>query len=106
MFKRRSIAPALPKRAETRPFPSKAAGKKKPEAYHLTHLVSPSRPPARQDVPSPDARAAKTAPTRLGYVGDFFDPRTKFGIKRVSARLGWVGVNVAFFNILKTGMGR
>ena len=50
-----------PKRAETRCFPRKAAGEKKPQAYPL------------------------------GYVEDFFEPRTKPRSGRLSARLGLGG---------------
>jgi len=61
-------------RAKTRRLPCEAAGKKKPQAYWF----SPS-----------DPESAKTAPTRLGYVEDFFSPRTKLGKGRALARLGW-----------------
>jgi hypothetical protein len=40
----------------------KAAGKKKPEAYHPFHL--------------PISEPAETGSLPMGYVEDFFDPRT------------------------------
>lgn len=60
--KRPSIAPAHPRRAKTRPFPSAAAGEKKLEAYrYFTRPVlsrsTPALPP--------------------GYVDDFSEPRTQ-----------------------------
>src|SRR5437016_4430273 len=65
---------------QARPQPMKA-----PEAYHFT------RPPrARRDGLCPV----------VGYVEDFFWPRTKPGRWRVSARRGWVGVMVGIFSIL------
>jgi hypothetical protein len=36
----------------------------------------------------------------LGYVEDFFEPRTKPGKRHVSACLRWAGENVAFFSML------
>jgi len=62
-----------------RPQPKKA-----PQAY----LFSPAHPELPRQL-SP----------RVGYVEDAFEPRTKPRKMRVSARMGWVGVNVAFFSI-------
>ncbi|MEP6888670.1 MAG: hypothetical protein ABI945_10170 [Nitrospirales bacterium] len=62
------MTPASPKRARTPSFPSKAAGKKTPEAYR--YLTRPSQ--TSQDRLFP-----------LGYVEDFFDPRMQRGKGRV-----------------------
>lgn len=79
---------------------------------HYTHI-----PQMRQDVSLPEQRPqgrktpeAYQCLTRLtlgwprpalahGYVEDFFEPRTKFGKRRVLARLGKGGYDGAFFSI-------
>jgi hypothetical protein len=64
---------------------NKTAGEKKAEKHRYITRPALSRP-----------RPALSH----GYLGDSFDPRTKLGKGRVSARLGRVGVMEACFNIL------
>lgn len=74
MLKKVSIAPSHPRRAETLPFPAKAAGD------------------------------AHTAGVPVGYVENLCETRTQLGNGRVLARLVSGGCNEAFFSIPLEGM--
>ena len=68
--KGRPLTPAHSERAKTRSFPGRGRSEREGEAYPL------------------------------GYVEPLSDARTKPGQNRVTARPGWAGAMVAFFNIL------
>src|SRR5690349_11263339 len=71
MLLKKAAITPTPRRAKTRPLPDQGRSRKQPEAYPL------------------------------GYVEDCFDPRMKLGKRRVLARLGVGGCNVAFFSSMR-----
>jgi hypothetical protein len=50
--------------------------------------------------PPTQPRAVTQLFSRMGYVGDFDEPRTMLGERRVSTRQGRAGENKDFFSIL------
>ena len=78
-----NIPAGCSKSPSARPQPMKA-----PEAS----LFSPTHP-----------KLPRQLVLRVGYVEDAFEPRTKHGKRRVSARRGWAGEKSGFLSILLCG---